>query len=199
MRNYTIAIVSSVVLLLGVTVAYALLSTTLNVTVNTVTQSAQTWNVAFGASSYSPTKLGSSDTGRTCGNATVSGTVLTVAATTLSKPGDGCRYALTVKNSGTIGAILNSVSITAPSGTGASTNCTVPSPATMSFTCGNILYKFTTDTAGNTLVATGSSGQTIAAGATATFYLHILYTPDTLQSTALTQTNAKFLLNYQQK
>ena len=197
MKNYTIAIISSVVLLLGVAVAYALLSTTLNVTINTVTQSVQTWNIAFGSSSYTPTKLGTSDTGRTCGNATVSGTVLTVAATTLSKPGDGCRYSLTVKNSGTIAAVLNSISVTNPSGNGVGTCTTSTSKATL--TCGNIVYKFTTDTTGNTEVAVGSSGQSIAAGATATFYLTILYNSDGLQSEALTQTNAKFLLNYQQK
>ena len=148
MKNYTIAIISSVVLLLGVAIAYALLSTTLNVTVNTVTQSVQTWNIAFGATSYTPTKIGSSDTGRTCGTASVSGTVLTVAATTLSKPGDGCRYALTVKNSGTIGAILNSITQTNPSGNGAGTCTASNNNATL--TCGNITYKFTTDTAGNT-------------------------------------------------
>ena len=196
MKNYTIAIISSVVLLLGVAIAYALLSTTLNVTVNAVTQSVQTWNIAFGATSYTPTKIGSSDTGRTCGNASVSGTVLTVAATTLSKPGDGCRYALTVKNSGTIGAILNSITQTNPSGNGAGTCTASNNNATL--TCGNITYKFTTDTAGNTALGVGSSGQTIAAGATATFYLHILYNASGVQTTSLTQTNAKFLLNYQQ-
>ena len=201
MKNYTIAIISSVVLLLGVAVAYALLTATLNVTVNTVTQTAPTWGVAFAATSYTPTKLGSTDdTGRVCGTASVSGQNLTVAATSLSKPGDGCRYALTVKNTGTIGAILNSIAITAPSGNGASSNCTAPTNGTTpTLTCGNIVYKFTTDQAGSTPIGVGSSGLTIAGGAQTTIYLSILYTPDTLQTTALTQTGAKFTFNYQQK
>lgn len=201
MKNYTIAIISSIILLLGVAVAYALLSTTLNVTVNTVTQSVQTWNIAFGATSYTATKLGGSDdTGRVCGAASVSGNNLTVAATTLSKPGDGCRYALTVKNTGTIAAILNTLTITAPTGNGAQSNCTAPTNGTTSsFTCGNITYKFTTDTTGNTALPVGTSGQSVAAGATATMYLIITYNPNTVQSSALTQTGAKFSFNYQQK
>jgi len=79
-----------VVLILGIIVAYAALSTTLNLKFTGVTQNALTWDVGFTGTSASGTAAGTSATGRTCGAATITATSVSVAATTLSKPGDKC-------------------------------------------------------------------------------------------------------------
>ena len=181
----------ALVLLVGVSIAYAALSTTLNITFGKITQNALTWNVAFNPTgTVNATAAGTSDTGRTCGAATVAATTVTVADTSLSKPGDKCTWALTVKNSGTVGAKLNTITPTAPSGT----TCGTASGGNL--VCGNITYNLTTDASGGTVLTTGGA---LAAGGTQTIYLVAKYTPtNAVQSTAITQTGAKFALVYGQ-
>ena len=195
MKNRTelvTVLVSVITVIVGITVAYAALSTTLTITSNQVAQSALTWNVGFVPGSVTATVGGTSDTGRTCGTATANASTVTVADTTLSKPGDSCTYALTVKNSGTIDAQLTSISPTAPSGTGVT--CGTQSNGTL--ICGNITYMLTSDANGTTPLATGT---TLAKNnATQPVYLVIKYNADTLASTAVTQTGAAFSLVYSQ-
>ena len=191
-RNYKVALVAVIVALAGVSIAYAALSTTLNITVNQVTQNALTWNVAFITGTVNATAEGTSATGRTCGAATVTATTVTVAATTLSKPGDGCVYKLQVKNSGTIAAKLGTITPTQPTGTGVS--CGTASGGNM--VCGNITYKITTDAAGSTLAT--SSNTTVAIGATKDLYLVVRYNSDALATTAVTQSGAQFALPFNQ-
>ena len=95
--------------LVSMTVAYAALSATLNITINKVTQNAVTWNVAFATGTVTPTVGGTGDVGRSCGNATVTATTVTVSNTTLSKPDDSCTYQLTIKNNG---KVINKVKLT---------------------------------------------------------------------------------------
>ena len=119
-------------LLIGVTVAYAALSATINITVNKITQNAVTWNVAFATGTVTPTVGGtSSDVGRSCGNATVTATTVMVANTTLSKPDDSCTYELTIQNTGDIDAILSTITPVTPT----SATCT---NSGASMVCGNI-------------------------------------------------------------
>lgn len=188
-QNLKFILIVAAVLLVGVGIAYAALSTTLTVTFGTVTQSALTWNIAFQGSSATATAAGTSDTGRTCGNATITATSVTVADTTLSKPGDKCTYTLTVKNSGTVGATLSTITPTAPSGT----QCGTATGGNL--VCGNITYKLTSDAAGNTVLPTGTA---LAAGASQTMYLVVSYNADTLQSQEVSQSGAKFTLTYAQ-
>ena len=177
------------ILVVGVGIAYAALSTTLSITFGTVTQSALSWNVAFTGTSAPVTAAGTSDTGRSCGAATVTATSVTVADTSLSKPGDKCTYTLTVKNSGTVAAKLNAITPTAPSGISCGT------AAGGNLVCGNITYKLTTDAAGSTLLTTGGA---LNPNNTQTIYLVAMYNANTLQSTAITHTGAKFTLSYVQ-
>ena len=188
-QNLKFILLVAAVLLLGVGIAYAALSTTLTITFGKVTQSALSWNVAFEGSSATATVGGTSATGRTCGTATITATSVTVADTTLSKPGDKCTYTLKVKNSGTVGAKLNTITPTAP------TDATCATATGGNLVCGNITYKLTSDSSGATVLPTGTS---LAAGGTQTMYLVVSYNASGLQSTAITQTGAKFTLSYTQ-
>ena len=179
-----------VVVLAGISVAYAALSTTLNVTTNKITQSALTWNVAFTGNTITATEGGTSNTERSCGTATVSGTSVTVADTKLSKPDDSCTYTLTVKNNGTIPAKLTNITPTAPS----SITCGTTSGPTM--VCGNITYRLLSSTSGSgTSLPTNT---TLAASGTQTIYLEVKYTGTTVNSSAVTQSGGTFALVYSQ-
>ena len=187
-----VTLVAVLISIIGVTVAYAALSTSLTITTGKVTQNAMTWNVAFDTTSttVAATAAGTSATGRTCGDATVGAQSVTIADTTLSKPGDACTWALTIKNTGDIVAALTSATGTVPSGITCGTN------TTGKMVCGNITYTLSTDAAGSTLIATGS---TIASKSTQAVYLKAEYTGADVNATAVTQTGAKFTLLYGQK
>ena len=181
-----------VVAIVGITIAYAAteLSSNLSITTSKITQSQQTWNVGFTGSSATATVGGTSDTGRSCGTASITPTTVTVANTSLSKPNDSCTYALTVANTGTIAAKLNNIVPTAPSGD----SCGTLSGPTM--ICGNITYKLTSNAAGTTPLATN----TVLAASTGTqsVYLVVTYTGDDVVSTAVNQSGASFSLVYGQ-
>ncbi len=191
-KNLKIVLGAVIIGILTITIAYAALSATLNVSVSEVTQQGGlSWKVAFTGSSASATVGGTSDTGRSCGNATISETSVSVGSIELSKPGDSCRYTLTVKNSGNIGAKLSSITPTKPTGT--NVTCATATGGTM--VCGNITYKLTTDTGGSSPYAANA---TLAGGASQTLYLHVIYTGTGLNSSEVTQSNAKFTLVYGQ-
>ena len=187
-KIFRMALSLALMLVLGVSIAYAALSATLNITFGNVTQNALTWNIAFQGSSATGTSSGTSSTGLSCGKATISGANVTVADTTLSKPDDKCTWTLTIKNSGTVAGTLGTITPTAPSGV----SCT---NSGASMVCGNITYKLTTDAAGGTLLTTGG---TLAANGTRTIYLVAMYNASGVQGTAITQTGAKFALVYNQ-
>ena len=190
-KKYYIPLLIVTISLFGIAIAYAALSQNLNVTVAKVTQNALSWDVALVAGTVNATVEGTSDTGRSCGTATVTATSISVANTTLSKPEDGCVYKFQVKNNGGINAKLNSITPTKPT----STTCTTASGGNM--VCGNITYKVTTDATGNTLVTT--SNASITAGATNDLYLVVRYTGSNVNSTEVSQSSAKFTLVYGQE
>lgn len=172
----------------GLSIAYAALSTTLRINFGTVTQTQQSWNVAFLGSSATGTPTGTSNTGLSCGTATITPEQVTVAATELSKPGDKCVYELTIKNSGTINANLANITPVSPE----SVSCT---NSGASLVCGNITYKLTTDNAGETLLTTNRA---LGPNDTETVYLTAEFTGDAAVSTAVVQTGAGFTLLYNQ-
>ena len=150
-RNlFVVAVLST--LLLGVSMAYALLSQQLNITMQQVTQNAMTWNVGFDTSStVTPVKVGSA--GASCGTASVTATDVSITGSTvLLAPGDKCTYHLTVKNTGSIDAILASITPTAPTSTDTGMTCTANNA---SIVCDNITYLLTTDAAGTSPLTTG--------------------------------------------
>lgn len=188
-KTFLVSAGAILVLLISITIIYAALSTTLNITINRVSQNALTWNVAFSTGSVTPTVGGTGDAGRSCGTATVDATTVTVANTTLSKPEDSCTYQLTINNTGSIDAKLGTITPVHPS----STNCT---DSGASMVCGNITYKLATNSTGTTLLATNS---TIAnTTGTQTVYLIIKYTGATTSNTSTTQSSGGFTLVYNQ-
>ena len=183
-----LAIALVAVVVLGV--AYAAMSTVLTITSGKVTQNALNWNVAFDTASttVNATAGGTSATGRTCGAATVSASTLTFADTMLSKPGDTCTWSFTIRNTGSIAAKISGFAYTKPV-----SSCTT-SGATM--TCGNIKYSVTTDTAGSTVLKSGTS---LSANKTLAAYIVAEYVPtNAVQSSAITQTGATFKMTWAQ-
>ena len=106
---------------LGLSIAYAALSTTLTARLGTVTQSPQLWAVGFKEGTVAGEKSGSSTDDITCSNATVTTSQASVGTIVLSKPGDTCTYQLKIQNTGTIDANLSTIVPTQPQGA----TCTV--------------------------------------------------------------------------
>ncbi len=189
------------VAIIALTIAYAALSANLQINFGTVTQYVQSWNVHFVGSSATgtPSSAGTDTSGVTCGAATITDSSVTIAATTISRPGDKCTYPLTVKNDGTIDAILNSITPQAPS----STECSTASGATL--ICGNIKYRLTTDAAGSTVLTSPRDlGKNNSSDPSDTLNLYLIaeYNPEASSlnnSSAIVQTGAGFTLNYAQK
>ena len=171
-----------------ISIAFAALSQTLNITSGKVTQNALTWNVGFVAGTYTGTAIGTSSTGRSCGSITATRNTLTVGNTTLSKPGDRCYYNISMSNTGDLNAYLKTISYTKPT----STNCTiVPANTTEerygSMTCGNIKYYIWSGCA---------SLNGILKNNTSYLKLYVEYIGDSLNSTAVTQKNAQITVSY---
>ncbi len=189
------------VAIVALTIAYAALSANLQINFGAVTQSAQSWNVHFVGSSATGTasSAGTDTSGVTCGAATITDSSVTIAATTISRPGDKCTYPLTVKNDGTIDAILNSITPQNPT----STECETAEGANL--ICGNIKYRLTTDSAGTTLLtATRDLGKKDSTNPSDTLNLYLIaeYNPAASSlnnNTAIVQNGAGFTLNYAQK
>lgn len=191
-RNlFVVAVLSTA--LLGVTMAYALLSQQLNITMEQVTQNAMSWNVGFDTSTQVvPTKTGSA--GASCGTANVTATDVSITgATVLLAPGDKCTYHLKVKNTGSIDAALASITPTAPTSTDTNMNCTASGA---SIVCDNISYLLTTDAAGTSPLTNGL----VLANTTGTLdvYLVASYTGESETASDQVQTSARFQLVYNQ-
>lgn len=192
-KGMYIVIAFLLVALVGLSIAFAALSTNLNINFGTVTQTKQTWNVGFTENnSLAGTPGGSSATGRSCGTANVTSSTATVAATELSKPGDKCVWHLVVNNTGSIDATLSTITPGKPT----SVDCTISGA---SMVCGNITYKLATTDAGTTLLTTG--GTLAKTSGTMDVYLIAEYTGTGVNTSNsdIVQTGAKFTLNYTQK
>lgn len=189
-KTMYIAICALILAVIGISIAYAALSTNLNIQSASITQNALNWDVHFQSGTVTPTSSGTSSTGRSCGNATVNATTVSTAATTLSKPGDTCTYALKVQNTGDIDANLATITPTAPN----STSCTTIDGANM--VCGNITYKLTTDQNGQNLLTTN---RTLAkTNGVLDLYLVITYSGTETNTTPVTHNGGSFTLVYNQ-
>jgi len=201
----TLGIVS--VFVMGIVVAYSALSTTLNAKFNTVTSQALNWNIGFekktgyyvtnAYSDYYRSYIrsgywasGFSSNPSTCGGVLVEDTGVYLNDVELSKTGEKCGYILSIKNSGGINATLSSISATRPTLISGSGSC---STSGAKMTCGNITYKMTTDSAGNTLL---SSNTSITAGSSKDVYLIVEYTGSS--KTEATWSGGGFNFNYSQ-
>ncbi len=175
---------------LGLSIAYAALSTTLTARFSEVAQQSLKWEVGFVEGSVAGIGSGTSDVGRSCGVASVSTSSASVGASTLSKPGDKCTYALRIKNTGNIDANLTAIIPTQP----VSTTCTNVSGGNMN--CGNITYRLTTDSAGSSVLTPNRLLE--KATGELPVYLVVSYTGDAVSGTQFTQEGAQFTLTYNQ-
>ena len=99
-----------------ISIAYAVLSTSLKVKVSSVSNAESIWNVHFKTETVTATSTGSNN-GHSCGTASSSGNTVTINNTTLSKPNDKCVWELTIQNEGTIDAEIAQMVVTNPTGT----------------------------------------------------------------------------------
>lgn len=192
-QRLSVALVALFVVVIGLSVAYAALSTTLNITVNNVSVNNLTWSI--GISCSLTTSGGTSDTGRSCGAVSASGTSITIADSQLSKPGDYCLYTCTVSNSGGINATLGTISATVPTVTSGTESC---SKSGATITCTNVKYQLcTAQSSGTCSTVLSTSNGGVNAGNTKTVYLLMSYTSSTLSSGAVLS-GAKYVLTYNQ-
>ena len=188
-RTLMIILIISIFSVGVISIAFAALSQTLNITSGKVTQNALTWDVGFVAGTYTGTAGGTSSTGRSCGSITATRNTLTVTNTTLSKPGDGCRYSIPISNTGDLDAYLQSISYTKPT----STTCTILDPEVNSsyrygnLSCGNVIYYISSSCAYINSVPHNESKE---------LSLVIKYVGDSLNTATVTQKNAKISILY---
>lgn len=186
-NNQSLVIVALLcAMLFGISIAYAALSATLNITYSKITQSAISWNVGFQTGTVTGTKTGSS--GAVCGDATVTANTATVADTTLATLHDKCVYKLKIKNTGSVDAVLSSISAKTPTSMSCNTS------TTSQMVCSNVTYKLTIDQNGQSLL--GTENVLPAESGAMDVYLIVEYTGT--DSSASTQNSGGFTLNYAQ-
>ncbi len=199
-NNLMITLSILVVLVVGITVVYAALSTSLQVTTSNVTQNVASWNVGFETGTVKGTATnygGSSATSVSCGNATITSNSISVGEVKLTKPGDICKWNVVIKNTGTIPAKLTSINFEKPSSTVCSDDGNTARVA-----CGNIVYKLDTPTGTKaTLRSTDSLsiGDILEPGGSITFVLDsFISTGGNISSTTVIQVGAGFTLVWSQ-
>lgn len=182
-RNHNILLLVIVILgtcAVGIVIAYAALSTSLETKFGNLTQQALTWNVGFSTGSVAGIASNSSVE---CKNATVTSSTVSGIKVIFQSPGDKCSYTFTVINNGTIGASITSITPKTPS----SASCSTASGSTM--ICGNITYKLRYDSA--TSSTQPAIGDVLAAksGSTATTRNIVLTAEYTGTTTASSETS----------
>lgn len=165
-KTMYVSVLALLIAVVGVTIAYAALSTSLNVKFGNVTQSAFVWDIKLNKGEVTGVASGTNKT--TCGTATVTDNSITVDEITLSKPGDKCNYPLTVQNKGDVDANLASITATSPDGV--SCNSTTEGK----LVCGNIVYSLASDSTGSNLLARGNQ-KVLKTNGTSDFYLVVSY------------------------
>ena len=193
-KSIIIVLIIVGVFLASVTVAYALLQTSLNVTVNSVTQQNLVWNIGFETGTVTGVAAVNASNNVSCGTATVTATTVSGISPILSDVSDECAYTLTIKNSGDIAGQISNITIQDPTGL----TCT-KSGSTM--VCGDITYKLRYDTAtSTTLVAVGDtiSPRSGTTPTTKTVVLTIQYTGSTPADDDFTQSGFSYTLLFSQ-
>ena len=186
-----------------ISIAYAVLSTSLKVKVSSVSNAESIWNVHFKTETVTATSTGSNN-GHSCGTASSSGNTVTINNTTLSKPNDKCVWELTIQNEGTIDAEIAQMVVTNPTGTDVTCTQSYPNPIT---TCGNIIYKLSSISTGTgaylPIGTTISKRQDATTPGTLKIYLFAYYygssTPLNVEGKGFVQKSAKFTINFTQK
>ena len=188
-RKLFIVFITLTAIILIISVGFAALSTTLNISTTNVTQTPQSWDVGFVPETVTPEARGTSSIGLNCPTATTTKTTITIGEMTLSKPEDTCAYTFQVKNNGTLHANLQSILFSDP----VEQSCT----GGVSYKqCGNIVYHINRADGSASEHLNLNNGY-ICSEETYNLIVEIDYVGDTLNSTEITQTNGKFTLLFE--
>ncbi len=201
-RMYIILSVLIIITII-ISIGYSVLSSTLNITYNSVKQTNLTWDVGFeiptgGTVAGEAISTNNNTTGISCGTATVTKTSITISDMKVSKPGDICVFAFNIVNAGDIKAKLMTFNFTAPklNGTSTSVQCSLYGDTTnedlTERICGVIRYRLCKDSSCATRFQANASS--INAGATQPAYLRVYYQSDSLTGTTTYQKGTKLEL-----
>jgi len=193
-RVMTIIIVLAI-LIVFTSIAFAALSTTLNITMNKVTQSAQTWNIGFQTGTVNGVLTATDTNQASCGSATATANAITGVKVKLAYVGDRCAYTFKIQNNGSIAGQISNIEVTKPN----STTCTITGSTMV---CGNITYKLHYDTATSTSLVAVNDTINAKSGSTATIKTVVLtaeYTGTTQSTSDFTQSGFAYKLTYAQK
>lgn len=164
-KKNIIFIVILITVIASISIAYSLLSSTLNVQFGNVTQNVYTFDVGFPSQTVSGSSGGSSFSN--CGIATAYGNSATIQGAELFF-GASCTFEFTIKNSGSLSSKLTAITKIVPE------NMTCNDVATGQFRCyvnpSYIHYRLCSDSACNTLLTTNT---TLASNQSMIVYLKI--------------------------
>lgn len=169
------------------TVAYAALSQSLNIT-GTATLKSNTWDIHLENVSCTSTGGGSA------GTPTVNGTSIQFSEMTLTQPGDSVTCTFDVKNAGTVSAKLSDIVTLTPEYEGIGST----SSADVSLVEANCTYSFTYSD--GTAITTSNSYATVAATSSRTMKLYATYKTDNtgIPTNDVLIKNVGLTLTYQQ-
>lgn len=157
----SVILIMLIAAIVGLSVAYALLSTTLSIT-GASTVNAASWGIKF-------SNLAGSATGSaTYTLPTLSDTSLSDYEIILTAPGDGVTFTFDIVNEGTIDATISSLVKNTPSCSGVAGSSTGTTDAPL--VCNNITYSFTYSD-GSVIAA----NDTLSAGETKSVKLSLVY------------------------
>ena len=156
-RTVTILLSSVLIGIIIMSIAYAAMQSTLNVTFSKITQQALTWDIGFKIETVAGVP---NRTGVNCGTVTVTNSQISGFSPEFQAIGDMCSYTFHIVNNGNIAGKISSINISKPL-----SSCTVSGS---SMTCKNIEYNLRYNTSTSTTYV--SVGDVIAAksGSTAT-------------------------------
>ena len=192
-RNYLV--IALVVILLALAVGYAAFQTQLTITGTATAQG--TWNVHFVATGVSGTRIASTGTPTLASDkmsVSLSADLKTATiAVDLTQPGQAATVTLPIINEGTVDAVIDSFTISTPSGTdNTSGNSTTLSGTSPTYTFGVIQAQ---------LNASGyQNGNELAAGATTSTPYQLVFTwVDDGSTTVNQELTFNITFNYKQK
>lgn len=170
------------VLILGIVIAYAALSTTLNAKFNGVTAGDIRWDVGFNTSEA--TLAGTPSSGAMCGDAHITSTAVTIDQVNLPSLNASCSYALKINNNGNLDAKVSNITPIRPDGA----TCTISELyGRKIMKCDNIEYS----------LDHLSENQVLTAGNNTYITLQVSYSNSSL-TTPFTQEGGGFTFNFAQ-
>ena len=192
-NNKVIAVVALLLAVVGLSVGFAALSTTLSIN-GSATVQASTWDVHFLDGSLTKTMSSTISGTVSATTPTLSATTIGTFSVTMKAPNDTVNYIFSVTNAGTYNAKISSITIPTPT-------CTSTDSTSKTNVCNNLSYTlkyYDNDTVG----ASVAKNDTLNAGATKKMILTLKYsdsvTAATLPTADVTVNSLGVTINYAQ-